>query len=572
MEDENMRYGAAATHQGHLDHLIGPRSRPMGLGNGITGTALALAMTMACVGRAGAAPHDQGGGAPFGVARATHASLASVDVRADATPMVMRVATADGGGGGGGGALTINATFDSSITSDPNAAAIEAMINEAVGVYESLFDDPIVVSIRFRYATTYANGTTPLSSGLLAASETGIYVLAWNSYMAALTADATTANDDTANRTLPGTALTPHLYPSSADGRAVGLGTPPVMFADGSVGQGGAYDGIITINAAHPFSLTRPPAAGVYDARRSVEHEIDEVLGLGSSIDKWSDLRPQDLFSWSATGVRNLTSSGSRYFSIDGGATDIVGFNQDPNGDFGDWLSASCPQATPYAQNAFSCPDQVSDVTRTSPEGIGLDVIGYDLIIAPTTTTTPTTTSTTTTTVPACPTGQVACCPVGQPGCGVCGTDCGNGGCCPATHPVCDNADGLCIACGPGQVECCPAGQPGCGACGTDCGNGGCCPASNPICDNANVLCLAQASGPECGPGQVPCTDAALGFANVACCSQPTTNKQCAAACDPIVAACQASCTTDAHPKKCRKRCRAAIVGHCRRSRPRACS
>jgi hypothetical protein len=32
-------------------------------------------------------------------------------------------------------------------------------------------------------------------------------------------------------------------------------------------------------------------------------------------------------------------------------------------------------------QNAFVCPAQYSDVTASSPEGINLDVIGYNLII-----------------------------------------------------------------------------------------------------------------------------------------------------------------------------------------------
>ena len=70
-----------------------------------------------------------------------------------------------------------------------------------------------------------------------------------------------------------------------------------------------------------------------------------------------------------------MTPSGTRYFSIDGGTTSIVDFNQNPMGDFGDWLSGFCPQATPYVQNAFTCADQGSDVTQTSPEGINLDVV-----------------------------------------------------------------------------------------------------------------------------------------------------------------------------------------------------
>src|SRR5262249_17416771 len=156
----------------------------------------------------------------------------------------------------------------------------------------------------------------------------------------ALLGDATSANDATANATLPGSALTPHLDPSSANGRAIGLDTPHVLFADGTPGVGGPYDGIITLNAAPPFSFTRPVTAGTFDAQMFTQHEIDEVLGLGSAVGGGfnGDLRPQDLFAWSAPGVRNLTTSGSRFFSIDGGNTDIVGFNQVAGGDFGDWL------------------------------------------------------------------------------------------------------------------------------------------------------------------------------------------------------------------------------------------
>jgi len=145
----------------------------------------------------------------------------------------------------------------------------------------------------------------------------------------------------------------------------------------------GTFDGIVTLNSANSFQFSRPPGPNFFDAQRSTEHEMDEVLGLGSSISGLSsDLQPQDLFSWSAPGARNITSTGSRYFSINSGTTNIVNFNQDSNGDFGDWLSSSCPQATPYVQNAFGCAGQVSDVTPNSPEGINLDIIGYDLVTA----------------------------------------------------------------------------------------------------------------------------------------------------------------------------------------------
>ena len=155
------------------------------------------------------------------------------------------------------------------------------------------------------------------------------------------------------------------------------------MFANGTVAIGGPYDGIVTLNSGILYSFTRPPGSSNYDAQRQIEHETDEVLGLGSRLSLGgSNLRPQDLFSWSSAGQRNLAVSGMRYFSINSGTTDIVNFNQDSRFDFGDWLSStSCPQAKPYVQNSFVCPGQYSDVTASSPEGISLDVIGYDLIL-----------------------------------------------------------------------------------------------------------------------------------------------------------------------------------------------
>jgi elongation factor P hydroxylase len=138
------------------------------------------------------------------------------------------------------------------------------------------------------------------------------------------------------------------------------------------------------LNSSEPFQFSRPVDPNSFDAQHLTEHEIDEVIGLGSHLGQnTSDLSPQDLFSWSSVGHRNTTSSGTRYFSINSGMTNIVGFNQDSDGDFGDWLSEPCPQAHPYVQNAFSCTGQSSDIAATSPEGINLDVIGYDLENAP---------------------------------------------------------------------------------------------------------------------------------------------------------------------------------------------
>ena len=446
-----------------------------------------------------------------------------------------------------GTGLTIIPTFDCSIRNDPNSMAIQAMIVRAIAIYESLFSDPITIQILFRYSTggpapssspspspSACPSATPYPPGVLSQSFFVPYDIPWNNFISALRADATTSNDNGANASLPGSALSTNIAPSSANGRALGLNTPPAMCADATIGNctigNGPYDGIVTLNSAVPFSFSRPLISGSFDAQRSVEHEIDEVIGLGSYLNTanaprpcpsfeaesplcpqppgeecsivaggaviqscpncsggadvgfvgnnsgtlqfnqvfanasgrlnvriwytngdatryaflsvnggpgtsltfpstgsfqtvgsiqttlnflnpgsnntlefsnpivghWAPdfdrievtcttpppatLRPQDLFSWSSPGVRNLTLDGSRYFSIDSGSTDIVGFNQTPPGDFGDWLSEACPQRHPFVQNAFVCRDQFSDISATSPEGINLDVIGYDLV------------------------------------------------------------------------------------------------------------------------------------------------------------------------------------------------
>src|SRR6266446_10394240 len=139
--------------------------------------------------------------------------------------------------------LIINPTFDSSIINDPNAAAIEAMIIRAIAIYESLFSDPITIQIRFRYANTPPSpepSPSPFPGGVLAASNSVVYSVLWNDFISALRADATTTNDNTANASLPGSPLSANIAPSSANGRAVGFtNTPPAMFSNGTIGQGG---------------------------------------------------------------------------------------------------------------------------------------------------------------------------------------------------------------------------------------------------------------------------------------------------------------------------------------------
>src|SRR4051794_12650552 len=80
--------------------------------------------------------------------------------------------------------LIITPTFDASITSDPNAAAIEGVINQAIQSLESNFNDPITVNIPFQ----------SMNSGL-GQSSTFFFNINYTDYLHALQADASTAND-----------------------------------------------------------------------------------------------------------------------------------------------------------------------------------------------------------------------------------------------------------------------------------------------------------------------------------------------------------------------------------------
>ena len=63
-----------------------------------------------------------------------------------------------------------------------------------------------------------------------------------------------------------------------ANGRAVGLDTPPSMFADGHVGNAGPYDGIVTLNSANPFQFNKyivrrlPPSLRILG--QAVSHNV----------------------------------------------------------------------------------------------------------------------------------------------------------------------------------------------------------------------------------------------------------------------------------------------------------
>src|SRR5438132_9844718 len=120
--------------------------------------------------------------------------------------------------------LVIVPDFDDTILNDPRSDAIQAMIISALDAYQTLFADPITVSIRFRLSSTRPDGT-PLDPVLVGASDASSLRIDWNEYIAALVSDGKTAYDAAANASLPPGPITAQIVTKTAGGRAIGLDT-----------------------------------------------------------------------------------------------------------------------------------------------------------------------------------------------------------------------------------------------------------------------------------------------------------------------------------------------------------
>ena len=259
--------------------------------------------------------------------------------------------------------LIINATFDSTITSDPNAAAIESAINTAISIIQAQFSDPITVNIRF----------TKMTSGL-GQSSTYYANVAYGTFLAALKADARTSDDATATALLPSVSTNPvngnsTINVKTANLRAIGIVVNPPT---------GQPDGVISLNTTIT-SPGSPGSSGSYNLLPVVLHEMDEVLGLGSALPSppFATIFPEDLYRYSAINTRTFTTSNVLAFFSINASTFLAQFdNQNDGGDFGDWQSNPRPAGVPAkVQDAFATPGANP---TPSVELTALDVVGYD--------------------------------------------------------------------------------------------------------------------------------------------------------------------------------------------------
>lgn len=276
--------------------------------------------------------------------------------------------------------LNIVPTFDSTITSDPNAATIVAGINAAIA----------------RVANNIANNTTvtitfsEMNTGL-GQSSTLHYTIPYSTYYNALITGQTPSAADTTAKTSLGTPPTPN-GPNPVNGDTSVFVQTSLARTLGIANYGGS-DGTISLNTSiMNLSRTGLQNSSFYDLQAVVGHEIDEVLGIGgpgtSLPATTGPIGVLDLFRYGAAGVRSFTTSTSAvsYFSIDGGVTKLVNFNQASTGDYADWgngnISGSQVGNSPaQLQDAFGSPNTKVDIGPN--ELTALDVVGYNLAAVP---------------------------------------------------------------------------------------------------------------------------------------------------------------------------------------------
>ncbi len=277
------------------------------------------------------------------------------------------------------GQLLIQASFN---TDDPGSTVLtgaqQVIVNQAIAVYEATFTNPVTIKINF----------DNMASGL--GMSTWSYINEpYATYISTLRANAvTTGNPDqlTAISLLPQATNNPITGDAGINvkiSNLVGLG---LYSGSANTGLLGNVDGYIGLNT----SLT---GAGPtkYSLLAVTEHEIDEVLGLGSSSGSGNgtflnnDPLPEDLYRYSSNGALNFSINpavaaglGNAYFSING-TTDLAQFNNQSNGaDWGDWQSNPLPNGVnPQVQDAFGSPG--STPTLGVNEIAALNVLGWNL-------------------------------------------------------------------------------------------------------------------------------------------------------------------------------------------------
>lgn len=257
--------------------------------------------------------------------------------------------------------LNIIASYDSTWTNPAELATVQTTLNDAIRNYASLYSlDNINVRITFSKM-----------SGGLGASSTAVISRPYTTVRNALLSHAVTTDDLSSLGSLPSQTNNPinndpNIVLTVPNARVLGI-----------VSNSSSSDATVFLNTSI-MNLTRPPTnPSFYDLRAVAQHEMDEVLGTSSGV---GDTLPEtaDLFRYGGPGTRSWATGTSvtAFFSVNQGTTNIVTYNQNGQGDYGDWVVHN----PGFVQDWAGSPNQTPNL---GVELRLLDVIGYRLAPIP---------------------------------------------------------------------------------------------------------------------------------------------------------------------------------------------
>jgi hypothetical protein len=304
----------------------------------------------------------------------------------------------------GSGALTFILHDIGGVT--PGSQA-EAGFERATALWQSFLGDAVTIRLDV--------GFSSLGPGILGSTGSTGKVVSYSAVRAALAADQSSSDDATAVASLSagaslsfftdnsagarvldndGSNNNTYLSVNTANLKALGITTD----ANGRPVDTGAADGSISFSSdfTWDFDPSNGITAGAIDFVGVAVHEIGHALGFESGVDVVDtysgagpgapvNLNPYaifstlDLFRYSGTGVRDLSYGGTKYFSLNGGLTNLALFS---TGDFqGDGNQASHWKdgLGIGIMDPTSVPAGQANVV-TSRDIQAMDVIGWNLI------------------------------------------------------------------------------------------------------------------------------------------------------------------------------------------------
>ena len=247
--------------------------------------------------------------------------------------------------------LSINVTYDQSVSSASNVSAIETAFNQVVKTFEADFSNPVTINVDVGWGEV---DTKPIAAGDEANSiSTSTADFSYGQIYTALS-KTTSSIGQQAFQSLPNPSVQSNPFSNLSFSNEAGGAQALGLIANDSIAMDGWLGFATTPAQSWSFAGQSTPASSI-DFIGTAEHELSEIMGRQTDFNTGT-YSPTDLFRYSAPGGRDLTAAAgsagpnlTAYFSIDGGSTNLGEWNNLPNnlpsgGDLADWYTVGDPE------------------------------------------------------------------------------------------------------------------------------------------------------------------------------------------------------------------------------------